>query len=393
MCSSGRWLYCWSSPGWFAARIDEENTEMQSLNRWKTNLRIVLAIAAKDILDALKSRTTLGIMIGVVILMTNGHLLPLLLGLRDQPKAAFYDPGRSQLVRSLVSKDQYVLVFVDSLEEMGELVADSAEVWLGIALPEDFDQLAGSGEQIELPGYSVYWADPGLLAERAAFFEALLGKASWQTVRINLELGGALYPAPDSTGWSYMLALVLTITILTMGVVLAPHLLVEEKERHTLEVLLVSPASYSQVIAGKAIAGAFYCLVAAVVVMAFDARYIVHWGMLSLGVLLGIGCAVSIGLFFGVYSDSGSTVNVWAGLGLGVLIVPAFLQFFANSGWPGFVQAILSYIPSAALARLVRSSMAGDVQAGLLSVDALILVLWSLFFFGLILRQLKRIDR
>ncbi len=366
---------------------------MHSLYRWNTTLRIVLAIAAKDILDAFKSKTTLGIMVGVAILLANGHLLPLLLSLRDQPKAVVYDPGRSQVVRSLAAKDQYVLVIVDSQEDMENRVSDSPETWLGIILPEDFDQDAGSGELIQLPGYSVYWADPGVTAERAAYFEDLLGQASWRTVRIDLALGGVLYPETDSVGWSSMLALVFTITILVMGVVLAPHLLVEEKERHTIDVLLVSPASYSQVIAGKALVGTFYCMAAAVVVMAFDARYIVHWGVLFLAVLLGAIFAVSIGLHFGVYFDSGSTVNMWAGMSLSALIIMAFLQFFANSEWLPFIQATLRYIPSTVLVRLVHLSMAGDIQVRVLWNDALVLVLWSLLFLGLVVRQLKRIDR
>jgi len=42
--------------------------------------------------------------------------------------------------------------------------------------------------------------------------------------------------------------------------------MVEEKEKHTMEALLVSPASYSQIVLGKTIAGIFYCLTAAAVV-------------------------------------------------------------------------------------------------------------------------------
>jgi preprotein translocase subunit SecF len=35
--------------------------------KWRTNLRIIWAIAFKDILDALKNRTTLAIMLGIAI--------------------------------------------------------------------------------------------------------------------------------------------------------------------------------------------------------------------------------------------------------------------------------------------------------------------------------------
>jgi ABC-2 type transport system permease protein len=231
------------------------------------------------------------------------------------------------------------------------------------------------------------------VAERAAYFEDLFHQASSYTVHIDLTSGGALYPQADSDGWPYLLALVLTITILTIGVVLAPHLLVEEKERHTIDVLLVSPASYNQVIAGKALAGLFYCLTAAVVVLAFDARYIVHWEAVILAMLLGAACAVLIGLLFGVLSDAPSTVNMWAGIGLGTLIVPVFLQVFVNNQWPAFIRAVLPYVPSVAMSRIVQMSMAQSVQMPALLANVAVLAAWSVVIFALVVRQLRRIGR
>jgi hypothetical protein len=129
---------------------------MDRAKRWKTSIRIVWSVAAKDVLNALRSKTTLGILFGIALLMLNGHALQLLLGLREQPKAVVYDPARSPVVRSLAEGDGYILVVVDTAEEMASRVTDSPEVWLRIVLPADFDQAAGSGELLELPGYSVY---------------------------------------------------------------------------------------------------------------------------------------------------------------------------------------------------------------------------------------------
>jgi ABC-2 type transport system permease protein len=59
--------------------------------------------------------------------------------------------------------------------------------------------------------------------------------------------------------------------MLTMGILLVPTLMLEEKQTRTMDALLVSPASISQVVIGKAIAGFFYILVTAAIV------YLIYW--------------------------------------------------------------------------------------------------------------------
>ena len=59
-----------------------------------------------------------------------------------------------------------------------------------------------------------------------------------------------------------MIATVLVIVLATIGGFMVPYLILEEKQTHTMEVLLVSPASVSQIGTGKALAGLFYCLAA-----------------------------------------------------------------------------------------------------------------------------------
>lgn len=68
------------------------------------------------------------------------------------------------------------------------------------------------------------------------------------------------------------------------------------KGTYTLDALLVSPARLWQVVAGKALAGLFYCLAAAVVVFAFNTRIVVHWEIAALAAVLGAAFAVAVGL-------------------------------------------------------------------------------------------------
>ena len=84
-------------------------------------------------------------------------------------------------------------------------------------------------------------------------FEALIEEILDQPVRIQIE-GNIVYPPHDSGLWLLMVTITPVIVILMMGISLVPALLFEEKQTNTMSALLVSPASISQVVVGKALA-------------------------------------------------------------------------------------------------------------------------------------------
>ncbi len=358
----------------------------------KESLRITLTIAAKDIADAVKNKTTLSIMLGVGVMMLTGLALPLLLGLRRVPTAVVYDPDRSTLIRGLTTRTEFSLRFVDSQEELESTVAGSSELLLGIVIPPGFQQAEGSGGEIKMDGYFVHWARPDKVAELVAFFEEELGAASWQTVHIAVE-GHVVYPSSELGLQPFLLAMNLTVLLLIVGLALVPYLMIEEKETHTFDALLVSPARFGQVVTGKALAGMFYCLCAAVVVFLFSTRWIVHWELAALAFVLGAAFAVAAGLLLGIVSENPTTVNLWIGLLVMLLLVPMLLVELASAKLPAVVQVILPWIPSVAMAKLVGFSMAGAVPAMDIWSNAGILAAESLVFYALVVWRVRRSDR
>lgn len=358
----------------------------------KESIRITLTIAAKDIVDAIKNKTTLSIMLGVGVMMLTGLVLPLLFGLRQTPTAVIYDPGRSTLIRGLTTRDEFNLRFADSQEELESAIASSSEVMLGIVIPPDFKQTEGSGEEINMDGYFVHWAKPDKVAELVTFFEKELSAASWQTVHIAVE-GHAVYPASELGMQPFLLAINLTVLLLIVGLALVPYLIIEEKETHTFDALLVSPARFSQVVTGKALAGVFYCLCAAVVVFLFNIRWIVHWELAALAFALGAGFAVAVGLLLGIVSENPTTVNLWIGLLSMLLMVPMLLVELVSAKLPAVVQAILPWMPSVAMEKLVGFSMAGVVPTMDVWSNAGILVAEALVFYILVVWRVRLSDR
>ena len=354
--------------------------------------RIIWTIASKDITATLKNKLALSIMFGTAFVMASNAALPLLLRLRDTPAVVVYDEGRSTILRALAASDDLRLRITDSLEEMQEVVSGSPEVLLGLVASEDFDRQAGSADVIELDGYAVHWADPEDMAQLVAFFEEQLGNSTWGQVNIQV-LEQPLYPTAELEGQRFMFALTFAIVLFTMGIALVPLLFVEERQAHTLDVLLVSPARISEVVVGKALAGAVYCLLAAGVVFLFNQYLVVHWGVALLAALLGTALAVAIGLLVGIISDSPTTVGLWGSLVIFAMLVLTLVGSYAGIDWPVFIDTLFDYLPTSALVEMFGFSLAGEIPLLQVWANTAALLAAVLIVLGLVGWRLRLTDR
>jgi ABC-2 type transport system permease protein len=243
---------------------------------------------------------------------------------------------------------------------MEELLGESSGATLGLLIPADFDSRLKAGQPIALDGYFTHWVNFSDVAETRDFFAAELTALAGTEININLS-GHAIYPQPDSDGQPFMVSLSLTVVIMTVCVFLVPHLILEEKETRTIDALLISPASISQVVSGKAIAGLVYGLAASGVVFAFNRVLIVHWGLALLAALCGALFAVALGLLLGSLFNNPQNLNLWTGLVFAVLLMPTFLLMAVDSRLPGLFQSVLPWFPSVALAQIFRVSFASRI--------------------------------
>lgn len=356
------------------------------------SLRIIGAIAAKDIRAAIHNKIVLSILLGAALVVVNGSLLPMLLGVKNIPTAYVFDEGRSSIIRGLVGRQDFRLRLVDSRQAMEEAVVGAPTTAIGLVIPSDFDQMAGGNQGIELQGYIAHWADREKASQWATFFEEQLGQANWSMVKINLE-NQVLYPQLTASGQFSIMLLSLIVVMLTIGLALVPLLFIEEREAHTMAALLVSPAGMSQVLAGKALTGVFYCLVAAAVVILLNGYLFVHWEVVLLAVLLSAAFVVSLGLVVGSVSDNLSATSMWSGLLIVILLGLTVLQAFQSENWPVFLQRLLDWQPGTAMLKLFQISMAGEIPTALLWTNAAALLAAAGLFYAVVVGLLRRTGR
>jgi ABC-2 type transport system permease protein len=227
-------------------------------------------------------------------------------------------------------------------------------------LPPDFDQEANTGAAIELDGYIDHWVSDSDAEEVRSFFESELTALTGHPVRIDVDNEVAFtHPRgfkPVTTSFLMVYALVV------VGLMIAPNLMIEEKELKTLDALLISPASVGQIVIAKALTGLFYCLLAVGLVLAASAALVVHWDIAILAAICGSLFTVSVGLLLGVVLNSRQQLIIWSA----VLMFPLFIPVIASEilpdiQAPALVQQVVSLVPTVPVAEAIRWALSGNV--------------------------------
>ena len=359
------------------------------------DLRIVWAIAAKDIADAIKNKMILSIVIGMAMLMLSTQAFPFLIRLSAKPRLIVYDAGDSsggdsEILNKLREDGRYGLIEVDSMAELQEaLISVNADV-LGLIVPAGIDPVLTSGGEPELDGY-VVWSRRSAADELRSDLEATLRELLGQPVKVNVA-GHIVYPPPEGGGSAGMVAIVLVLILTITGGFLVPYLMLEEKQTHTLDALLVSPASTVHIVAGKALAGLAYCLVAAAVVLAFHGSMVVRWEMAIVATVCGAVLTVGLGLLLGSLFESAQQAGLLMGVPALVLILPVVLAAVGTS-LPDPLAELLSWTPTVALGKAYLVSVSGAATlAGALGNLAIVLA-WAVPIYGVVVWLVRRSDR
>ena len=346
------------------------------------NSRVVTAIAQKDLVDAIRNRYLL---VALLTPLSIALLIRLLVpGINNMNNLTIvvHDPGKSSLITRWRTTPQIKLV------ETGSAEAAAAEVEKtnaagGLVIPTNFDADVAAGKQPEL---TVYVNNKKNNIEQASF-------------RIFLERQVASlvqHPDPARIIWTdivketdsksgreinltqILLPLLVLLGLGMTGALVVPLLLVEEKEKHTMDFLLTSPAGLTEIITGKALTGVVYSLVTVGALLAINRQIVVNWPLTVLTILSGLLLIVAIGLLMGSLFRTTMQVNTWASVVLLVLLAPSF----PFPGAPAALETAMRFIPTHYFVEALKLSVAGNSSTRILVDQAVMLVCTFIAFFA-----------
>jgi ABC-2 type transport system permease protein len=357
----------------------------------REHLRIIWAIASKDIVDAIKNRTTLSVIISVLFLMVFYQILPKFENGNPPPRLVLVNEGGSSLISQLDSDQSFDLVEATNQSWMEAYIAHRDFVVLGLVLPGSFDGMVDESRPIALEGYSIHWAPDGEADELRTFFEGKLGELVGKEVEINLT-GNTVFTRPDSRGMPFLISVMMVLALTIIGITLVPNLMLEEKSSKTIDTLMLSPASSWQLVAGKAVTGVFYCMLALAIAFAFNIALITHWWLAILGGLCGAIFVVSLGLLLGSVIEVRQQLMLWSWVALVPLIMPVFLSLLTDI-LPGGVITALGWIPTVALAKVFRVSFTEHAFVSDFGPELGLVIVASALILAVVVFVIRRMDR
>jgi ABC-2 type transport system permease protein len=351
-------------------------------------LRILGAIILKDLREALHNKVVLAILITSLMMVVVNSSLPLLLKYRSASLIFVVDPGSSQVLRSLKNNTALTIRPVGNQVQLEQALSASLQTSLGVVLPVDFDQRLAKGETVWLTGYAIHWVDLAKVKNLAEKFQNALNQANAGQVAFTSETR-RVYPAEGFSGQPFMIGMIMILLLLTMGIALTPVLVIEEKENHTIDALMVSPAKPQHIVIGKAMVGVVFGLLTAAVILSTNSYLFVHWDVILLAIMVCLVFSVSLGLLLGAFCENPATLGLWGVLVMLFLIGSILATAFQGTGMPQWLSDLLRWLPGTAMLKLVNQSMTGTPDAWVLLSNASVLVTLGLLFLGITVRKVK----
>ena len=326
------------------------------------NFGVISAITRKDVVDAIRNRYLLTALITPLFVAVLFRVL--LPGVNNSTifTVVVHDSGNSAMTADLRKIPQMSVVDSGSAEAT-ESEVEKRKAIGGLVVPANFDADVTAGKQPEL---TIYVNNKKSVFEQQAFRRILNAQ-----VRALVK-----QPEPARLVWvdvdketseqnprglgieRMMLPLLLILTLGMIGAMVVPLLLVEEKEKRTLDFLLSSPASLKEIVAGKALTGMAYTVLIAGVLLIVNRQLVGNWLLMALTILLGLLFVVAVGLFLGSLLNNTMQVNTWASSVLIFLLAPSF----PSLGLTAMLDTAMRFIPTYYLTEAIKLSLAGNAS-------------------------------
>jgi ABC-2 type transport system permease protein len=346
------------------------------------HLRTTLAIARKDALDILLNKATLIMLLTPVMIAILFAVISGLLG--SQPaKLLIYNPEHSridQIVSRSLPGSQ--VIPANSSGEVNSAFAQGKDppYALGMVVPTGFDASLSRGEHPQLTLYfnnnQMNQVQRQLVVQTITDYASSVSHPQPPVIITPPAVNASSFPFNLDLSTFYV-AMAL-FTSISVGISLVSTLLVEEKEKKTLRMLLVSPATLTDVVMGKLLVGVGYQLILSVVVMALLHGFVGNLPLVLLFVLLITCFGLALSLLAGSVFHTTGGVGGFLGIVSLLFVIPAVFvgplgTLFGNT----LLQGVLHLLPTYYMADGLLNALQNQGTIGSVFLDLGVTISWT----------------
>lgn len=354
------------------------------------NVKRIFVLAYKDVIDAVRTPRLLIIVItpllmSLAIQVFFGNKLILSIGV--------YTPDTSEMISILKQVDLVRVKEFETPDDLKTAVQDK-DVAIGAILPANFDlSLRENG----FASIEIFLADNSpenqvgisLLQQAISTLSPSSFPVQFSVQVLQPEISPGISLRGNLGLTEYAVVLWLVMGIVGNSVMLVPTLIVEEKDKKTLEALLLSPASYSDIVAAKAAVGVFYSLTTSSLILVLQGNFSNNFAILFMLILLGSFSLNILGVLLGSLSPNLHILNSYGSLFVFILALPAFVGMLGPHPLLPYLQILPTFPLTDGISRIFESGSAASVTRPVLLLSSQMFLTFSVVVFLLKHRYLK----
>jgi len=372
----------------------------------------LLSIMRKELIQITRDRRI------VIITFIQPIIMLFLLGfaassdVRNVP-AALFDQDHSKAARDLLDAYRAADYFqfnheVSSVEEIRQLI-ESGTVKGALIIPPDYGKRLAVGEQAQVE-FVIDGADPTIAATALGAAVQIGQSKSTEVMRTQLaargQTGGLKSPIdvrtqvwynPDLVSAYFLIPGLVGTILQQLAVMLTAASIVRERERGTIEQLIITPIRSWELIVGKVtpyVGLAFFNVLEVLIIglVVFKVPMIGDLGLLLAVSMLFLAAVLGIGLFISTMAKTQQEAQM---LGMLIQLPSLFLAgiFFPIAAMPPFLQAVSYLIPLRYFNECVRAIMLKGADLRAIKGPVFALVIFAIVIMGgAMLRFRKRLD-
>ncbi|WP_418790014.1 ABC transporter permease [Phosphitispora sp. TUW77] len=376
------------------------------------NIRRIISIIKKEIIQIRRDPPSLAMafVLPVMMLLIFGYAVTTDV---EHIKTVVLDMSKSHQSRQMVTVFKNTGYFdpdlyVESYDEINHLL-DSGDARVGLIIPSDYAIKLHRGEQATLQ-LLVDGSDPLVARTALSTAQVITQKESYdikvKTIRqagIDPDLKPAvdlryrIWYNPDMVSLKFNIPGLIGLIMQNITILLTAFAMVRERERGTLEQLIITPVKPAELIIGKLIPYIAIGFVDVLIILGFGMFWfnvpvkgsIIQLLIFSLVFLMG---ALGLGLFV---STVAKTQLQAMQIGFAIILPSVLLSgfMFPRESMPQIIQVIGYALPVTYFMQVLRGIILKGVGFTFLWKDIIILTAFAIFILGLsIIRLNKRLD-
>ncbi|WP_292389297.1 ABC transporter permease [Methanosarcina sp. UBA5] len=342
------------------------------------NLNVVLAIFRKDLISSVKSKNLLIILLTPIFLSL---LFNSTISLTDNVAVpiSVYDEGSSaDFIEYLSSRGNYDIITADSADKSEELLYNQ-KVAAIMLVPEGFSADIKNGLT---PSLNII-VNP-YEAKSVVFLQTykdIIMDFAGQKYPVNITLNSL----PGDLQSRFNIPVWIMFTVIFVGMMVLPNTLTTEKEKKTLDAILVSPASEKDVIYGKSFFGLFLTIIISLVIIIINRGFVGNFLSVTVFIILGSTVFTGLGLLIASYADNYSSASILSTVCMAPLILLALLADLSQE-----IGYISHLVPSTYVFYGIKSAMLNNSGISDLYPEVGILLIFNILVYVLTFRVLKK---